>query len=60
MEITILFAAWGMGGPIGLGTILTAILTGIILRFSLPQSIQLLNYAVARRTAAVKATPPIH
>ncbi|MBY4605323.1 MULTISPECIES: YczE/YyaS/YitT family protein [Bacillus] len=60
MEITILFAAWGMGGPIGYGTILTAILTGLILRFSLPQSIQLLNYAVARRTAAVKASPPLH
>jgi uncharacterized membrane protein YczE len=60
IEITILFAAWGMGGPIGIGTILTAILTGLILRFSLPQSTQLLQYAMARRTAAAKATPPLH
>ncbi|MEC1623655.1 YczE/YyaS/YitT family protein [Bacillus mojavensis] len=60
IEITILFAAWGMGGPIGIGTILTAILTGLILRFSLPQSTQLLQYAMARRTAAPKATPPLH
>ncbi|MGV2442228.1 YczE/YyaS/YitT family protein, partial [Bacillus atrophaeus] len=34
IELTILAVAWGMGGPIGIGTIITAILTGLILRFS--------------------------
>ena len=43
MELTILLIGWLLGGPIGIGTVLTAILTGLILRFSLPQSKQLLK-----------------
>ncbi|KKB73625.1 MULTISPECIES: YczE/YyaS/YitT family protein [Bacillus] len=51
MELTILFIGWLLGGPIGIGTVLTAILTGVILRFSLPQSKRLLAYAVSGRRA---------
>ncbi|KAA6449509.1 YczE/YyaS/YitT family protein [Bacillus swezeyi] len=58
MELTILFIGWLIGGPIGIGTILTAILTGAILRFSLPQSRQLLALAVAGRRR--KAAHPVH
>lgn len=47
IELTILAAAWMMGGPIGAGTIITAVLTGLILRFSLPQSSKLLTYAIS-------------
>ena len=38
IELTVLLFAWMLGGPIGVGTILTAIFTGLVLRFSLPQS----------------------
>ncbi|ASB91106.1 YitT family protein [Bacillus sonorensis] len=55
MELTILFIGWLLGGPIGIGTVLTAIMTGAILRFSLPQSKRLLAYAVSgRRVEAVR------
>ncbi|KXZ15655.1 YitT family protein [Bacillus nakamurai] len=53
IELTILGAAWAMGGPIGIGTIITAILTGLILRFSLPQSAKLLTYAISGRAPSV-------
>ncbi|MCY8934120.1 YczE/YyaS/YitT family protein [Bacillus atrophaeus] len=56
IELTILAVAWGMGGPIGIGTIITAILTGLILRFSLPQSTQLLRYMLMKRVEKVSQT----
>ena len=33
IELTVLLFAWMLGGPIGIGTILTAIFTGLVLRF---------------------------
>ncbi|MCY9165269.1 YczE/YyaS/YitT family protein [Bacillus atrophaeus] len=56
IELTILAVAWGMGGPIGIGTIIIAILTGLILRFSLPQSTQLLRYMLMKRVEKVSQT----
>ncbi|MBT2625862.1 YitT family protein [Bacillus sp. ISL-32] len=56
IELTILAVAWGMGGPIGIGTIITAILTGLILRFSLPQSTQLLRFMLMKRIEKVSQT----
>ncbi|MCG8397649.1 YitT family protein [Bacillus atrophaeus] len=56
IELTILAVAWGMGGPIGIGTIITAILTGLILRFSLPQSTQLLRFMLMKRVEKVSQT----
>ncbi|MCY8519448.1 YczE/YyaS/YitT family protein [Bacillus atrophaeus] len=56
IELTILTVAWGMGGPIGIGTIITAILTGLILRFSLPQSTQLLRFMLMKRVEKVSQT----
>ncbi len=53
IELTILAAAWMMGEPIGAGTIITAVLTGLILRFSLPQSSKLLTYAISGRATSV-------
>ncbi|MGN7043699.1 YitT family protein, partial [Bacillus safensis] len=37
-----------LGGPIGIGTILTAIFTGLVLRFSLPQSTRLLQLLITK------------
>ena len=58
MELTILLIGWLLGGPIGIGTVLTAILTGLILRFSLPQSKQLLKAAMTGRR--IRAAKPVH
>lgn len=48
IELTVLLFAWMLGGPIGVGTILTAIFTGLVLRFSLPQSTRLLHLLITK------------
>lgn len=48
IELTVLLFAWMLGGPIGIGTILTAIFTGLVLRFSLPQSTRLLELLITK------------
>ena len=42
IEIIVALAGWGLGGPVGLGTIIIALLLGQIVHYSLPLSQKLL------------------
>ena len=49
MELSVLLIGWLMGGPVGIGTVVTALLIGPIVGFSLPQCKTLLQFILYRK-----------
>ncbi|WP_096156243.1 YczE/YyaS/YitT family protein [Bacillus sp. FJAT-45066] len=48
MELSVLLFGWLMGGPVGMGTVVIALLIGPIVGFSLPQCKTLLQFLLYR------------
>ena len=49
MELSVLLIGWLMGGPVGIGTVIVALLIGPIVGFSLPQCKTLLHFILYRK-----------
>ncbi|PPA69733.1 YczE/YyaS/YitT family protein [Jeotgalibacillus proteolyticus] len=49
LDIVVLAAGFGLGGPVGIGTIITALFVGTIVHLSLPQSTIVLNRLLDRK-----------
>ena len=49
MELSVLLIGWLMGGPVGIGTVVSALLVGPIVGFSLPQCKALLHFILYRK-----------
>jgi len=52
IELVVLAAGFGLGGPVGIGTVITALFVGTIVHFSLPQSTLLLQKWMDRVTTS--------
>jgi uncharacterized membrane protein YczE len=55
LEIAVAFAGWMLGGPIGIGTIAVALITGRIVQFSLPWFEKALKNIIEKKNGV----PPI-
>ncbi|SEN43632.1 hypothetical protein SAMN05192533_11347 [Mesobacillus persicus] len=49
MEVLVLLLGWGLGGPVGIGTVIIAFFLGPIVGFSLPQCKTLLAYMLMKK-----------
>lgn len=49
IEVTAALIGWALGGPIGIGTIAVALLTGRIVQFTLPQAETLLKKIIEKK-----------
>ena len=55
IEITVAFIGWLLGGPVGIGTVAVALLTGRIVQISLPQFEKLLKKIIDKKDSI----PPV-
>lgn len=55
IEITVAFIGWLLGGPVGIGTVAVALLTGRIVQISLPQFERLLKKIIDKKDSI----PPV-
>ncbi|MBB5174040.1 YczE/YyaS/YitT family protein [Texcoconibacillus texcoconensis] len=51
IEVTVLIAGWLLGGPVGIGTIIIALLLGTLVQYALPQSKALMSKLVQLRVS---------
>ena len=49
IEVSVALIGWALGGPVGIGTVAVALLTGRIVQVSLPQSEKLLKKIIAKK-----------
>ncbi|MGK7376557.1 YczE/YyaS/YitT family protein [Planococcus sp. 1R117A] len=55
IEITVAFIGWMLGGPVGIGTVAVALLTGRIVQVSLPQFEKLLKKIIDKKDSVPPA-----
>ena len=49
IEVAVALLGWALGGPVGIGTVAVALLTGRIVQFTLPQAERILKRIIEKK-----------